>query len=298
MDKVLDGFKRYIKSVRSVATLKKYGRAVERFLDWLREQELDLEKAPRNTLKNYVIALVEQGLMPNTIHVELMALSVFIKWCRTEEIPVPDFYPVELPKIPVRVKDVLPSERFSAYFKLADGLKEPARTAAMLLPCSGLRATEMVELPLSCMSRTDIALKDGLKKSVIMLRVRGKGDSERPVPLLDEGAQILVGYLKGWRGEHRDTEWLFPSRKKGKHLSDRYLRRVLQDIRKPLKMNFTPHTMRRTYLTTLYKQGVDPMVLTKIAGHKNPKTLLNHYLYLNENDLAGAVHGGGGKLII
>jgi integrase len=74
------------------------------------------------------------------------------------------------------------------------------------------------------------------------------------------------------------------------------LRKAVQKIRMPLKMDFTAHTMRRTYLTTLYRKGVDPIIIQKIAGHKDLKTLINHYLYLDEYDLAGAVHGSGGKL--
>jgi hypothetical protein len=54
--------------------------------------------------------------------------------------------------------------------------------------------------------------------------------------------------------------------------------------------------MRRTYLTTLFKQGVSPTVLAKIAGHGNVQVLVNHYLQLDASDLAAAVHAPGGRL--
>lgn len=296
MQQILEAFKRYIRSIRAPATVTKYGFAVERFLSWLELQGLTLETAPKNALKTYTMHLVEKGFMPATLHVEVQGLSRFVKWCRTEEIRIPEFYPAELPKIPVRVRDILSPELFQRYFNLADGLYEPARTAVMLLPCSGLRAQEMVTLPLTCLRRTELELKKGAKKRTLMLLIRGKGDDERLVPLLDEGAQLLVGYLQGWRSEHKDTRWLFPGRS-GKHLADRTLRAALQSIREPLGVEITPHTLRRTYLTTLYRKGVDPIVLAKIAGHKSPKTLLQHYLYLDEKDLAGAIHSSGGRLM-
>jgi len=294
---VLAAFRKYIGAIRSAATQVKYAYAVERFFVWLEKNGYTLEAAPENTVQNHILDLKERGFMPATLHVEVQALNRFFQWCQKEGVVVAKFHSAELPRIPVRVKDILSPELFQTYFKLADGLEEPVRTATILLPCSGLRAQEMVSLPLTGLRRTPLDLQNGEKKQTLTIIVRGKGDKERLVPLLDEGAQALVGYLQGWRSDHHDTKWLFPGRRRGKHLADRTLRRALQSIREPLGMEFTPHTMRRTYLTTLYRQGVDPLILAKIAGHKSPQTLLNHYLYLDEKDLARAVHGSGGRLM-
>jgi integrase len=211
-----------------------------------------------------------------------------------ENIEVPDFHPPEMPRHTRQIRDALAPELFERYFNLAAELDEPVRTAAMLLPCTGLRGGEMVGLPLGCMKRSKITLRDGTEKGVLMFRVFGKGGHERWVPLLDEGAQMVVGYLRGWRRSHSDAKWLFPGRKG--HMSDRTLRAALQHIRTPLGMRFTPHTMRRTYLTTLYRKGVDIGYLAKIAGHTDTKTLLNHYLAINDIDIATAVHETGGSL--
>jgi integrase len=207
---------------------------------------------------------------------------------------IPDFYPAELPRKKTRVKDILSPELFQHYFRLAEGLKEPARTAVLLLPSSGLRAEELCGLPLQCLRRSPLLLKNGYKKQTLTIVVKGKGGNERLVPLLDEGAQAVAAYLKGWRRRHPDTKWLFPGR--NSHMADRTLRKAIQKVRVPLKMTWTPHTMRRTYLTTLYRKGVDPIIIQKIAGHKDLKTLINHYLYLDENDLVTAVHSSGGRL--
>ena len=291
MKRILKAFERYISRIRSENTRVKYVFEVRRFLEWLSVNGMtDLNTLPRNTLVRYSGYLIGEGFQPSTLHGQMVAVKRFIGWCQTEGIEVPPQYLVELPKVPVRVKDVLPKELFRQYFEQAAELNEPMRTATLLLPCSGLRAHEIVSLPLKCLRKT--VLK---KKETLTLLVKGKGGDERLVPLLNEGAEALMVYLKGWRKHHPDKKWMFPGRSKG-HMTDRALRLALQRVRKPLKMSFTPHTMRRTYLTTLYRQGVDPMTLAKIAGHKNLKTLLHHYLYLDEHDLAAAVHNRGGSL--
>ena len=296
MKQVLEAFERYMLSIRSPVTAAKYVTAAENFLNWLGEQGyLSLDRAPRNSLRNYCMVLVEDGYSPATVHARIAGVSRFVKWCRTEEIKVPNFYPAERPKNITKVKEVLSPDLFAHYFRLAEELREPARSAVMMLPCSGLRGQELVSLPLRSLRRTPLLLQNGKKKQTLTLIVKGKGGDERLVPLLDEGAQVIVGYLQGWRKRHPDTRWLFPGRIRG-HMSSRTLRGAVQHIRGPLKMDFTAHTMRRTYLTTLYRKGVDPIILQKIAGHKNLKTLINHYLYLDEFDLAGAVHGSGGRL--
>jgi site-specific recombinase XerD len=296
MKKVLVAFERYIQAVRSPVTAAKYGSAVKGFVSWLRGQGVThLDKAPLNSVRNYCIFMVEEGYSPATVYVRIAGVNRFLKWCRDEGLKIPDFYPAELPRRTTKVKDVIPSELFGHYFRLAEELNEPARTAVLLLPCSGLRAQELCSLPLVCFRRVPLKLRDGTKKQTLSIIVKGKGGNERFVPLLDEGAQAVAAYLKGWRRRHPDTRWLFPGREEG-HIADRTLRKAVQKVRVPLKMTWTPHTMRRTYLTTLYRKGVDPIILQKIAGHKNLKTLINHYLYLDEQDLAGAVHGSGGRL--
>lgn len=296
MKQVLRAFEKYIRAVRSPVTAAKYSAATREFLGWLRDQGVThLDKAPRNSVRNYCVFMVEEGYSPATVYVHIAGVNRFLGWCRSEGLKIPDFYSAELPRRTTRVKDILSPELFKHYFRLAEQLNEPVRTAVLLLPCCGLRADELCSLPLGCLRRTPLLLKNGVKKQTLTIVVKGKGGSERLVPLLDEGAQAVAAYLKGWRRRHPDTHWLFPGRDKG-HTADRTLRNAVQKVRVPLKMSWTPHTMRRTYLTTLYRKGVDPIILQKIAGHKSLKTLINHYLYLDEQDLAGAVHGSGGRL--
>ena len=81
-----------------------------------------------------------------------------------------------------------------------------------------------------------------------------------------------------------------------KPISDRYLRGAVQKMREPLGMDFTPHTMRRTYITSLWRKGVDLGTIAMIAGHANVQTTIDHYIKMEPSDVINALHEAGSSL--
>ena len=157
-----------------------------------------------------------------------------------------------------------------------------------------MRAPLVATRPLQDSVRwVNVQMQDGGHQKYIALRIIGKGDHERVVPLYREGENILRDYMT-WRREHTDPEWMFPG--KTGHIKDRTLRAALQRVREPLGMKFTSHTMRRTYLTSLLRSGMDSAYVAKIAGHADVRTLVEHYLALDEYDIVRAFRQSGGKL--
>ncbi len=295
----IEAFERYITSVRTPGTARKYAISTQKFLTWCADSGwADLVTAPRSAVANYCVALVEAGYSASTVQMQLAGVRRYIKWAAREDERIPVFHDPEPPRNVRRIKDVLAPEVFEAYFDLAEKLREPSRTAAMLLPCAGLRSNEMTTLPLDCLKVVPVDMGEAGVKSTLSLRVTNtKGGDERIIPLLDEGAEILREYLssEGWRSKHPDADWLFPG-SRNVCMSDRTLRKAVEKVREPLGLKFTSHTMRRTYLTTLYRRGVPAATLAKISGHKDVKTLIESYLDLNAADLAEAVHTAGGSL--
>jgi len=295
----VEAFVRYITTTRSKATANRYHIALRKFLGWWEKVGLpQLNQAPADVLITYSTAMLNSGYKVTTIRSQLAGVTRFFHWLESKDYELPKFKNPELPSVKRQVKDVLSQDVLQKYLHDVGGqLEEPLRTAALLLPCSGLRCGEMVSLRLACIERKDVELDDGHTKKTILLRVVGKGGHERTVPLLDEGAQALIMYLKGWRRVHPNTKWLFPGRSGFSHISTRSLRRSVQQIRTPAGFEYTPHSMRRTYLTSLYKRGVNPVTLAKIAGHSSVKVLTDHYLQLDASDLSSEVHSASGKLI-
>lgn len=285
-------FYQHMLLIRSTQTAEQYFYAVERFLCWLDRKGLELATAPQNALASYCAELFGDGYVPATVTVQLAAVNRYVRWVELAGGKVPKFHAPETPRTVRRVRDVLDPEALKRYVEAADGLHEPLRTAAKLLPSSGLRSGEAVVLGLSCLRMTELELADGTKTKAYSVRVRGKGGHERVVPLLDEGVEVLREY-KSWRRTHGDKRWLFPGRQAG-HMSPHTLRTAVASLRAP-GQEFTPHTFRRTYLTTLYKRGVDPVMLAKIAGHADVRTLMQHYLALDEHDVVSAVQRASGR---
>jgi site-specific recombinase XerD len=294
IDTSIEGFKKHMAVIRSPATADKYARNVQMFVHVLHQSNLtNLETLPPNILVLYTAELRNAGYSPSTINTQIHAAKRYLRWIREQGAGVTQPFNPELPKVQFRMREILEPEHVQRYFDLADQyLDEPVRTAVMLAPCAGLRAHELVKIELENVRRGRIQLGDEVKETLI-LRVIGKGDKERIVPLLDEGAQVLTNYLAGWR-RSCTGHWLFPAghspRLAKTALHQRTLSNAMIRIREPMGLDFTPHTMRRTYLTTLWRRGVPAEVLAKIAGHKSVDTLLRHYLALDEKDILNRVH--------
>lgn len=298
LDTSVESFSRYIYRTRSVSTAKKYTESAIKFLRTMKFNGITkFENLPRNVLQLFVDTMREK-YSPGSIHVYLAGALRYLNWVKNQGVTIPELADPDAPKVPHRMRDSLSIEDMSVYFSQAEDLPEPAKTAVILLPCTGLRAQEMAELPLSAIHKVSVRLEDGSLKNTLALNVIGKGDKERSVPILDEGVEALMVYLAGDRRK-RPGPWVFPGMitKQNKHganpMSVRLLRDALVRVREPLGMEITPHTMRRTYLTSLWRMGVDAPTIAKIAGHANIQTLFKHYLALDEQDVLRAVHSRG-----
>ncbi len=308
-DTSIEAFREYLIGVKAKDTARKYASYAADFLRLMHSNGYqDFSEIPPGFLSEFSSMLSKQGSSPATVRVKVYAVKKYLDWVRSKGIAVEIQTRPELPKKDQRVRPVLPQDRFTAYFRQADmDLEEPMRTAVMLLPCCGLRASEIVSLRLGHIQKARVKLQEKDKggrarfKNTLFLKVLGKGNKERYVPLMEEGVEILTGYLAGWR-RRQTGPWLFPrvtqrrSTNGKKHVSDRYLRAALQAMREPMGMDFTPHTMRRTYITTLWRKKIDLGTIARIAGHANVQTTIDHYLAMEPSDVINALHEAGSSL--
>jgi len=294
IDTSIEGFKAYMAGVRTPATADKYSRCVQIFLATIESSNYrNVDDLPPNILSQYAVALKNKGYGQSSVHVHVYAVQRYLNWIRAQGADVPNLAPADLPTIQFRVKSILDPEQLQQYFNIANNLlDEPSRTAVMFAPCSGLRAQELCKLQLTNIRRGKVQLGEGTKDT-LLLQVIGKGGKERIIPLMDEGVELLTTYLAGWRRSAKGP-WVFPAGHSAalseRPIHDRTLRNSMMRVRDPMGMDFTPHTMRRTYLTTLWRKGVPEAVLAKIAGRKDIGTLLKHYLALDEHDIMSKFH--------
>jgi integrase/recombinase XerD len=137
----------------------------------------------------------------------------------------------------------------------------PVRMLALLelLYGSGLRATELVSLPVSAVPR-----------DAPFLTVTGKGGQTRMVPVSRRAGESLGRWLPL---RETGSPWLFPSR--GKHLTRIRLFQLLKELAVRAGLNpekVSPHVLRHAFATHLLEGGADLRVLQTLLGHADIAT--------------------------
>ncbi|MFN3554158.1 MAG: tyrosine recombinase [Novosphingobium meiothermophilum] len=144
----------------------------------------------------------------------------------------------------------------------AGGSPEALRLLAFLelLYGSGLRATELVSLPLSAVPR-----------DAPFLAITGKGGAQRMVPVSARATKALAEWL-AVRG--RGGRYVFPS-PRGGHLSRVRLFQLLRDLALRAGLDpekVSPHVLRHAFATHLLEGGADLRVLQTLLGHADIAT--------------------------
>lgn len=144
----------------------------------------------------------------------------------------------------------------------AEGTPEGMRMLALieLLYGSGLRATELVSLPLAAVPR-----------DAPFLTIAGKGGGQRMVPVSARAVKALAGWLVA-RG--KGGRFVFPS-PRGGHLSRVRLFQLLRDLALRARVDpekVSPHVLRHVFATHLLEGGADLRVLQTLLGHADIAT--------------------------
>lgn len=283
-------FKDYILATRSRYTCFSYTASVRRFEKFLQEKGILLKDADPGLLQDFVVWLSNQDLSPASIHLIYEGVKAYTNWCRDHgEAICQSFSRPKMPSVEKKEPFILKPNELNLYFQGVLKLKEPTKSALLMLPYCGLRVNELCKLKL-----TDISYEyDKKGNKWVIFNVHGKGKKVRECPLYLDANQIIKKYLSGWRTEvlkTNKTAWLFPSRRgKNKyiHLSARTLQLTLRNIRDDMNLpkQLTPHALRRTCFTYLYRKGVDIAVIARIAGHSSVDTTMKHYIHVSTKDI-------------
>lgn len=249
----------YLQNVRrlSANTLTAYRHDIDDFLGWYQDngRALRLTEIDEADVVSYLAGL--DKLAANTIRRRAHALLGWFKFLVRQEVldsnPVDD---VQLPRRQTTVPNVPSREEVQRLIAAATKPKE--RVIVWLLATTGLRRAELLGLDVG-----DIA------DDFSQVRVRGKGNKQRLVPLPQRTQQILAEYLQ-WRG--RDPGPLLRTRT-GNWLGPATLRRIFLRLLRQAGLEeagYTPHSLRHFYATQLMKAGVDPATIGQLLGHSGP----------------------------
>jgi site-specific recombinase XerD len=243
----------------SEATRRAYRVDVEEFAAWLRARDSSLTAVDSATLSAYIAELgaSRPGRRPRklaraTIARKLAAVRALLRFTLGAG-RVPESQPG--PRLGRRLPDAPKSEEVDAVLDAVSGddpLALRNRALLELVYSAGLRSREAVDL--------DLGDVDFEQEAV---RVRGKGDKERVVPLGEEAAYRVRLYLEDGRPElaHGAEDALFLSAR-GRRLDTSTLRRLLPH----------PHRLRHAFATHLLEGGADLRVIQELLGHSSLST--------------------------
>ena len=253
----------------SANTLEAYRSDLEGLAKWLAPRGTSLVGVTRADLFSYLEHCVNKGSGARTTARLLSSLRRFYRYLIREKALESDPTAlIEAPKLGRPLPKSLTEEQVVKLLHAPDIAKPRGlRDRAMLetLYATGLRVTELVSLMLSQVNLTEGAV-----------RVIGKGDKERLVPLGEEAIKWINRFIAEGRPEltrRKTTPVLFPgnrgeplTRQAFWHNIKRYAR--VAEIQTAL----SPHTLRHAFATHLLNHGADLRVVQMLLGHADLST--------------------------
>jgi integrase/recombinase XerD len=250
-------------------TLAAYRADLSALERWLDEHAVHLENAQRGDILSFMASRVQAGARPRSTARQLSSFRRFYRYLVREgalrEDPTAQ---IAMPKVGRSLPKSLMEEEVEALLAapaVGDPLGHRDRTMLEVLYATGLRVSELVNLKLG-----QVNLNQGV------LRIVGKGDRERLIPLGEEAVQWVQQFLLGPRVEillERQTDYLFPTRR-----GDRMTRQAFWHIIKRyakkagIEKELSPHTLRHAFATHLLNHGADLRVVQMLLGHSDLST--------------------------
>jgi integrase/recombinase XerD len=273
VDDAIEGFTYWLKvdRNRSGNTVEAYQRDASRFARWLADDRaaVDLASVSRQDLVDHLGWLEANGVGRRSIARARTSLRQLFKYLVKEHLLDDDpSVLVQAPKFTSPLPTVLSFAKVEALLAAPDRITPlGTRDAAMLsvLYASGLRVTELVTLP-----KRDVDAEIGL------LKVRGKGDKERLVPVGDQALADIHHYLLHGR-PHLDPGGscpaLFVSQQGDRMTRQNFWTRIRHwAIVAGIDGKVSPHVLRHSFATHLLEHGADLRSLQAMLGHADIAT--------------------------
>ena len=260
----------WIEKGLSENTVQSYRLDLTALCDWLDKNDLSLETLDAVDLQGFLGERLEKGYKATSTARMLSAMRKLFQYLYREKYRVDDPSAVlSSPKVPSRLPKYVTEQQVSDLLNTPD-VEVPLelRDKAMLelLYATGLRVTELVSLTIENMS---------VQQGVV--RVIGKGNKERIVPMGEEAAYwvrqfMLYGRPVLLNGQSSDV--VFPSQRAQQMTRQTFWHRVkhyaiLADIDADA---LSPHVLRHAFATHLVNHGADLRVVQMLLGHTDLST--------------------------
>ena len=266
-------YKMYLKIERGLSknTIDSYTKDLEKLCLFLKENNISISPiAIDSHIVKQFIYEVAKNLNPRSQARIISGLRSFFDYLVFEEYR--NTNPTDLletPKIGTKLPDTLSQDEIDALIDAID-LSHPQgernRTIFETIYSCGLRVSEAITL-----KNSDLFFEEGF------IRVLGKGNKERYVPIHENAQRYITMYQKAIRSHifpqkgFEDTLFL---NRRGKGLSRQMIFMILKDlaIKIDLKKKISPHTLRHSFATHLLQNGADLRAIQQMLGHESITT--------------------------
>ncbi len=280
------GFLMHLQLEKSLSpnTVEAYGLDLDKLIQFIELNEI--QGGPDNItlqqLQAYTRWITELGMSERSQSRIISGIKSFYRYCLQEQISKTD--PTELlsaPKLKKALPDTLTFEEIELIISQIDLSKtEGTRNKAMLetLYSCGLRVSEIISL-----RRSHLYLDIGF------VRVIGKGDKERLIPIGGEAIKHILIYVNEIRSkmtEKKGHEDILFLNRRGTSLSRIMVFYIIKDLvlKANIKKTISPHTFRHSFATHLVEGGADLRAVQEMLGHESITTT-EIYTHLDRNFL-------------
>lgn len=276
MNENLENYRNYLKYERAYSdnTVGAYMNDLNKYEEFLKKDILESDTEDLEKYLKYI-----KNLESTTVAHKITSIKSYFNYnIKRGIINMNPADKVSRPKLTKHLPEYLTEEEVG---KLLDvEVKSPYdyrnKTILELLYSSGIRISELVNIK-----------TPNYDSEECLIRIMGKGSKERIVPLGDYAVNIMNDYMNNYRPliNKKHTDYVFINNR-GDKISRQFIFKVIKKeaLKKGIKKDISPHTLRHTFATHLLKNGVDLRIIQELLGHENISTT-QIYTHVTNNKL-------------
>lgn len=273
----VESFMEYIRTERrySPHTVESYSRDITDFLTFLGvpEDNFDPAAVTAEDIREWIIHLSGEGLKNTSINRKISALSSMYRYLQKKNTVTKDpFLKITHLKTPAKLPTYIPEskmgdviEELIENFDRAEDFTGMRNALVVLfLYCSGIRLAELIGID-----------REDFMDAYSRLRIRGKGDKERIIPIIPLLKDKTTLYLTVINDNNicKSGEKALFLTEKGKRITRSEVYRVVdgQLASMGVQGKRSPHVLRHTFATHLLNRGADIREIQELLGHNSLK---------------------------
>lgn len=276
MNENLENYRNYLKYERAYSdnTVDAYMNDLNKYEEFLKKDILESDTEDLEKYLKYI-----KNLESTTVAHKITSIKSYFNYnIKRGIVSVNPADKVSRPKLTKHLPEYLTEEEVG---KLLDvEVKSPYdyrnKTILELLYSSGIRISELVNIK-----------TPNYDSEECLIRIMGKGSKERIVPLGDYAVNIMNDYMNNYRPliNKKHTDYVFINNR-GDKISRQFIFKVIKKeaLKKGIKKDISPHTLRHTFATHLLKNGADLRIIQELLGHENISTT-QIYTHVTNNKL-------------